>query len=196
VQLDFNNKGNDTQINSLYDLIGASVTVPGKKAGDPSVKYNSPLNQTSITTLLPPLLDKATTKQGQVILGRVNVNTASEAVLTALFTGVLNQQSDAVQAILGTRPQPSAIGGSDPIFQTPAWLMSQGGLTANQMSKLDPYITTSTQVYRFQVLGYFDEGHTFARVEAVVYTNNGRPRVLYQRDLSDLGKGFDLSQGQ
>jgi hypothetical protein len=202
VQLDFSKQGSN-QIASLYDLIGASVTVPPKAGaagpGAPppaATKYQSPLTQASLSSLLPTLLDEATTKQGQVLPGRVNVNTASPAVLTAIFSAVPSITADKVQAVLGAQPPPADMASADPIFQSPAWLLVQGGLTPGQMKQLEPYITTRTQVYRAQVLGYFDEGTTFARVEAVIDTNGGRPRVLLQRDISELGKAFDLSQGQ
>jgi hypothetical protein len=60
---------------------------------------------------------------------------------------------------------------------------------------LENYITARSQVYRVQSLGYAASGGPVARVEAVVDTNNGRPRVLYWRDLSELGKGFDVGPG-
>ena len=49
-------------------------------------------------------------------------------------------------------------------------------------------------MYRVQVLGYFDQGLPMARVEAVIDTNGGKPRIIYWRDLSDLGKGFEISR--
>jgi hypothetical protein len=41
-------------------------------------------------------------------------------------------------------------------------------------------------------VGYFDQGGFMARIEAVIDTNGGRPRIIYWRDLSELGKGFDI----
>jgi hypothetical protein len=60
------------------------------------------------------------------------------------------------------------------------------------VKKLDQYITSRSQVYRFQVLGMFNSPGPSARVEAVVDINQGRPRLLYWRDLSELGRGFPL----
>ena len=50
-----------------------------------------------------------------------------------------------------------------------------------------------SQVPRHQSLGYLEDGGPTARVEAVIDANNGRPRILYYRDLTELGKAFDLS---
>jgi hypothetical protein len=162
----------------------------------PGQTIQSPLKDASaLAELLPVLLNEATTQNGD-IPGRVNVNTASEAVLTALTAVPNGLTTDNVQSILGTRPALASLTTTDPTFSTPAWLITQGILTSQQMKAMEPYITTYTQVFRVQSIGYFDAGPTYARVEAVFDTNLGQPRILYWRDISTLGKGFDLSQGQ
>ena len=84
----------------------------------------------------------------------------------------------------------------DPIFQTPAWLITEANLPAATLQTLEQYITARSQVYRVQSLGHFDSGGPTARVEAVIDTNAGRPRIVYYRDLTGLGKGFDLPKNQ
>jgi type II secretory pathway component PulK len=199
VQLNFQTPAK-TQISTLYDLIGASVTVPAQttpgQPNQPAATYSSPLTNSTLATLLPALLDQCTTTQGQVGLGKVNVNTANAAVLTCL-PGLTE---DIVQKIISARPPLTDLPTADPSFATAAWLMTNStvGLTKAQMQKLDPFITarTTPNVFRVQALGYFDQGSTSARIEAVIDTNNGRPRIVYQRDISELGKAFDLSMGQ
>ena len=82
---------------------------------------------------------------------------------------------------------------NQPEYQTITWLITQAGYSPQTVQQLEKYITARTQVYRLQALGYLDGGTPTARVEAVVDANNGRPRILYYRELTDLGKGFDLS---
>ena len=49
------------------------------------------------------------------------------------------------------------------------------------------YVTGTTMVYRVQSIGYFKGGTgPMARMEAVIDTNQGAPRFLLLRDLSDL----------
>jgi hypothetical protein len=96
-----------------------------------------------------------------------------------------------VQSILSKRPLPGATTVADPIYQTPAWLVTEANLDARKVQSLDRYITARTQVYRVQVVGYFDQSGPAARVEAVIDANQGLPRILYRRELSELGKGFD-----
>ena len=105
-----------------------------------------------------------------------------------------------IQSILNTRPDPSSNEPPDPIFQTPAWLMTEANLPLAKVKALEPYITARSQVYRFQSVGYFQGGDgPVARIEAIVDANNGKPRIIYERDLSLLGAGFDRGpscQGQ
>jgi type II secretory pathway component PulK len=138
------------------------------------------------------LLDSVTTSQASELPARVNVNTAPQAVLAAL-PGL--QDAD-VQAILAQRPSLSSTDAPDPIFQTPAWLMVEAGFKASTLKTLEKYVTARSQVYRVQVVAQFDGGGPSARVEAVIDTNGGRPRVVYYRDLTELGKGYDVSQGK
>jgi hypothetical protein len=80
----------------------------------------------------------------------------------------------------------------DPTYKTPAWLYTQAKVKVDVMKKLDKFITSRTQVYRFQSVGWFDNGGPVSRLEAVVDVNQGRPRIAYFRDLSELGRGFDF----
>ena len=80
-------------------------------------------------------------------------------------------------------------------FQTACrGVFTEANISPQTMQSLEQYITTSSQVYRVQSVGYFDGGGPTARVEAVIDTNGGRPRVVYWRDLTELGKGFNLQQ--
>jgi DNA uptake protein ComE-like DNA-binding protein len=179
-----------TKITSLYSLVTATVSVRVKTGGsERTISLPSPLqNASQQQQLLPVLLDETTTSPNAELPPRINVNTASQVVLSAL-PGLTDSD---VQAILTNRPQLSAMTAPDPSFQTPAWLITSAGITIAKMKALENYITARTQVYRIQSLGYASSGGPVARVEAVIDTNLGRPRVLYWRDLSELGKGFDV----
>jgi type II secretory pathway component PulK len=136
------------------------------------------------------LLDSTTTSRDAVIPARINVNTASQTVLACL-PGL--QDAD-VQAIIQNRPSLSSTDTPDPVFQSPAWLITQANLKPATLKTLEKYITARSSVYRVQSLGYLDGGGPTARIEAVIDTNNGRPRIVYWRDLTELGRGFNLSQ--
>src|SRR5262249_36586047 len=107
-----------TNISSLFDLVSATVSVPvGTGRNQRTINYPSHLQDTSQQQqLLPSLLDVATTSLKAEVPARINVNTASQAVLSTL-PGL---NSADVQAILTNRPQLSTTTTADPIYQTPA----------------------------------------------------------------------------
>ena len=82
---------------------------------------------------------------------------------------------------------------TDPIFQTPAWLIIDANIATSKMQTLERYVTSRSMVYRVQSLGQFDQGGPFARVEAVIDTNNGQPRIVMYRDLTVFGRGYSVS---
>jgi hypothetical protein len=188
-------KGKMTKISSPFDLLNSSVSVTtGSGRTAQTVTYPSPLNDPGqVAQLLPLLLDKTTTTLNTDLPPRINVNTAPQAVLTALeqITGLSDGD---VQTILAKRPPMDGSGAApDPIFQTPAWLITEANLDPNVVKKLATYITARSGVYRVQSVGYFDHGGPVARVEAVIDTNLGRPRIVYWRNLTDLGRAIKLN---
>jgi type II secretory pathway component PulK len=189
--LDFTRKPAKT-IASLYELIGTAVNVPkaqGAQGGGMS-HYECPLNDPdTMRQLLPFLVDKATTTPNLELPARININTAPVAVL-ALLPGMTNPEI--LQSILDHRPAPWSNQTPDPAFQTTAWLITEANLPPALVQQLEKYITARSQTYRMQVVGYFDSGSLSARVEAVIDTNGGRPRIVYRRDLSDLRTGFHI----
>jgi type II secretory pathway component PulK len=191
--------GGGQTISSLYKLINAQVTIPASSPQDQPTTFPSPMSDTaSIQQYLPQILDQLTTKKSANLPARVNVNTAPSAVLSALSDANGQPLLDAttVQNIVSSRPTYTGMAAPDPIYQTPAWLITQAGVTADKMATLDQYLTARSQVYRLQALGYLDGGGPTARVEAIIDVNAGRPRVVYYRDLTGLGKGFNLQNNQ
>jgi type II secretory pathway component PulK len=181
-------------IPSLFQLIGTEVVIRPRDQRDtrtPWKRVACPLNDPAQQrALLPKVLDKLTTTDpNQDLTARVNVNTAPQGVLMAL-PGLTEAD---VQAILSARPTPSSLSSPDPIYQTPAWLITEARLPPNTLRTMERFITARTQVYRVQSVGHFEKGGPTVRVEAIIDTNRGRPRIVYWRDLSELGRGFDLS---
>jgi len=181
---DFTKKASQ-KISSFFDLVTAQVSIAGKDPKkDPTVIYKSPLSDAAVRReLLPKLFQAATIFQESDLPARINVNTAPQAVLAALP----DLTDSDVQTIMSVRPALGADQAPDPIFDTPAWLLTEAKLKTDTLKKLEKYITTKTQVYRVQSLGYFNGPGPTARVEAVIDTHNGRPRIIMWRDLTELG---------
>jgi hypothetical protein len=179
-------------IGSISSLLTATVNVTVTSGRTTStMSYPSPLSDPAQqATLLPLLFDKTTTTQQTDLPPRININTASSVVLSML-PGLAAAD---VQTILDNRPQPGTIDPTDLLHQTPAWLLTDANISPTALAALESYVTARSQVYRMQVIGYFDGGGPSVRVEAVVDTNSGRPRIVYRRDLTEFGKGFDMTQ--
>lgn len=177
-------------IASRYELINGTVYFEvGEGDQRRMMRWRSPLqDDAQLRELLPKLLDKTTTQRNAEIPARINVRTAPPEVLACL-PGITEAD---VQAIIDRRPQLGSADPGDPVYQTPAWMLTEANISVDKMRALERYVTSSSQVYRVQSIGYFDEGGPVARIEAVIDTNNGRPRILMWRDLSDLGRGFNV----
>ncbi len=182
------------KIRSIWDLTNTAVTVSvgsGKEAK--SVTFPSPMLNAADKqrALLPALFDNFSTNEKKEMTARINVMTAPSKVIDAL-TVAAGLEEGALSAITDKRPALTDAAASEPLFKTPTWLLTDANLTVDVLKKIEKYITSRSQVYRFQVLGTFNTPGPPARVEAVVDGNQGRPRVLYWRDLSELGRGFPI----
>jgi hypothetical protein len=190
-------KSGGKKIKSVFDLVDGYVSVPGPKKNTNTI-YASPLNDpAAVRELLPKLYAVITFTDPTVeteIPPRININTAPPEVLATLPFSETE-----LDKILSIRPTPAS--GellSDPIYQTPAWLLTEAQLDPEQLRKLDlePFITTRTQVFRVQSVGYFEGNGPAVRLEAVIDTNGGRPRIIAWRNLTDLGKGWIPEESQ
>jgi hypothetical protein len=143
---------------------------------------------------LPTLLDKMSTKKETELSPRINILTAPKNVLTCLTAlGGNNALTDAdIDTILTSRPTAGSYDPNDPKYRTIAWLKTDANMSVDKLKILENYITSRTQTYRVQSLGYFDQGGPVTRVEAVIDTNNGSPRIIYFRDLTALGRGYNV----
>ncbi len=192
-ELKFTRSGS-TKLKSVFDLVNTQVSI---SKTDPTTRkkttllYPCPLNNLDgQRELLPKLFESSTLFEETEIPARININTAPPEVLATL-----PELTDTdLQNILAARPKTSAADSPSEIYQTPAWLLTEANLRIDLLRKLDKYVTTRSQVFRVQVVGYFDEKGPSARVEAVIDVNAGRPRIVAWRDLSELGKGLETTK--
>ncbi|HEX3147103.1 MAG TPA: type II secretion system protein GspK [Gemmataceae bacterium] len=197
------------RISSLFSLVSAAISIQeqqqggggggggrpmGKGGNQPqqsqtvTMLFTSPLaDKAQQVDLLGKLLDKTTTQNGTELPAKININTAPREVLLAL-PGLTEAAAD---EIVAKRPQWTGGDAPDSKYGTIAWLLEDASLPVATLQSLERYATARTQVYRVQSIGYFDEAGPMARVEAVIDTNLGKPRIVYYRDLTDLGRSID-----
>lgn len=174
------------KLTSFFDLVGSQVSVPNADRRKPATVYSSPLSDLAkLGELLPMLFLSAALNEDAEIPARINVNTAPREVLAAI-----DAFTDAdVQTILSMRPKWSTSEAPSPEFQTPVWLASKASFKLQTLRNLEKTVTTRSQVFHMQIVGRFENniGPT-SRVEAIVDANFGRPRIVYYRDWTELGR--------
>ena len=77
-----------------------------------------------------------------------------------------------------------------PGSEYPTWLLTQSILTLDEMKAVFPLLTAQGDVYRAQIVGYYEQSGPAARVEVVVDATGTTPRRLLWREITHLGRGF------
>ncbi len=181
-------QGGQYQLGSIYDLVG--VKVEAQIAEEP-VTIESPwqIDSGDLQENLPILLDTLSLTDDPIIPARININQARLEVLQ----GIPDMPVEVAQEIIDRQMIGSA---GEPLIDeismrnTCGWLLIEGQLEITQMRQLDRFMTAEGHVYRAQVVGYFDEGGPFTRLEAVIDATESIPKTIFVRDLTDLGKGY------
>ena len=189
-QVDLEQPGG-TKIKSILDLIGVQVQVRFQDADeddDPTI-VDSPFSDdpAEMASYLPQIMDVVTTSDAETLPGRINVNVAPLAVLEA----IPGMPAEAPMTILGQRnPNPDAV---DESRNHEYWLLAEGLVTLDEMKELEPYITTRGEIFRTQVIGFFDGDGPMTRVEVLIDASTDVPRVISWKDMSNLGRAFDTA---
>lgn len=184
-------KGATTEIKSLYELIGAQVTV---EIDEVETTLDSPwaADPGSMESYLPMLFDTFTVVEDTEIVGRINVNQARFETLA----GLPDMTEDIANAIAS-----SPMIGSDGAVaadaltsrSTTGWLVTRGIVDLATMAKLDRFLTARGSVYRVQSVGYFEQGGGFTRMEAILDATENPVHIISVRDLTELGRGYSQS---
>ncbi|NND98932.1 MAG: general secretion pathway protein GspK [Pirellulaceae bacterium] len=182
-QLDLSG-GGGTEFTQILDLIGSTVTLGN---GDNATTYQSPFPEDPIAMALylPIIMDALTTQDSDFMPGRINLN---ECPVELLY-GIPLLTEEQIQLILESRE----IDSDDPNRRHETWLMTEGICTLTEMRSLVPLLTCGGDVYRAQIVGYFEKGGAAHRSEFIVDASTVNPKIVAWRDLSHLGRGFDLA---
>ncbi|MDR2438370.1 MAG: general secretion pathway protein GspK [Planctomycetaceae bacterium] len=123
------------------------------------------------------LLDVAATQSDVVISGRINVNEAPAVVLEA----VPELDRPTVLQIINRRGNPGEK--QQGKYRHLVWLLSEKIVDKETMKKLSKRLTTGGDVYRSQIIGFFDGQGTVHRVEAVIDATVKPPRPVFTKNL-------------
>lgn len=165
---------------------GGRAQPGGRPAATVLANFASPLQlyQTSGMTLeeFAQIANTLTTTNGSYIEGRVNINTASAAVLACL-PGISDNPGLEQQLVTYRQTNPQNL-------TSVAWLVE--ALGQNNSSVLEALAATdliTTQSYQFtaDVAAVGPHGRGYRRVRFVFDTSTGTPRIVYRQDLTHLG---------
>ena len=184
VQLDLSQQPKGT-FSQVLDLIGKKVQI--NQSGE-QIVLQSPFDSAPLVmgVYLPQLMENCTASQATTIPGRININQAPKEILL----GIPGMTEDIVDEILSRRSAESSEDNPNRDYET--WLLSEAIVTLEEMRVLTPFVNAGGDVYRAQIVGYFQGGGPSARVEAVFDATSTTPRLLFWRDISHLGRGYAL----
>ena len=131
-----------------------------------------------------------TTSTSTYIRGRVNIDTAGPAVLTALFWGVGYSQGvdestaeSAAQTVINYRQQ------NPDNLTSVAWFVDALGTSSPVIKALQTgdYVTARAYQFEADIAAVGPYGRGYRRVKFIFDTSNGTPTIIYRQDLSSLG---------
>lgn len=177
------------QFETLLDLVGANVYVPGTGGDGADLVIKSPIGGSpeSMRDTLFQLLDNTTLIDSPYVTGRVNINRAAIEVLRA----VPNVDSTMADRILAARTVQSETAWQE--RRHAIWLLTSGIVDLEQMKALMPFVNGGGDVFRAEIVSFYTDSQLSRRVEVVIDTSRSQPRKLYWRDLRLHGLVYPLS---
>jgi DNA uptake protein ComE-like DNA-binding protein len=173
---------NNGSIADPVDLL--DVTVTDKETSE-ELKSPFSLENSAAEDKFLTLLDRATTSSEVIVSGRINVNESPRVVLEA----VPELNSQIVSQILNRRGVPGEKRQGK--YRHTIWLLSEKIVDKETMKKLSVRLTAGGDVYRAQIVGFFDGQGTASRAEVVVDATVKPPRQIFSKDLTMFGSGFE-----
>jgi len=183
------NTGGGTAGNPGGSTTGTGVGgTGGQTPATPATILQNPFSSDpgAMDSYLPTLMDYVAVATPSPLAGRINVNQAPKAILK----GIPGMTEQLVDRIIAARdPNPTTALSSR---RHETWLLSEGLVTLDQMKALIPFITAGGSVYRAQVVGYSDLGGPTVRIETILDATSKPARVVFWRDITNLGPGYPL----
>ena len=168
----------------MLDLVDATITVGN---GDNQQTLSSPFLNTPVAMALymPALMGNLTTQDYERLPGRINLNECP----AELLYGIPLLDEETVAAIIEARAQNTD--SENRRYET--WPLVEGLVTIDQMRMLMPLLTGGGDAYRAQIIGYYEKGNLYSRAEVIIDATTINPDMVLFRDLSHLGRGFDIA---
>ncbi len=187
-EIDFSKEPQFT-FNQLLDLVDAHTTAYDPDDLNDIAIIKSPIQMLNLGFTMPIAMQNLTTFDGEIIPGRVNIMQAPRRVLE----GIPGMTPDILEDIIYKREfeldDPTGVD-QNRKFET--WLLVERVVDLPTMRMMFPFICAGGDVYRAEIVGYFDDGVATTRAELILDTTTDIPRILSLRDKSHLDSGYTI----
>jgi DNA uptake protein ComE-like DNA-binding protein len=156
----------------LVDLLDVKRNTSESSSPDDDINERSEEEQDQpvTTSIFQRIVDDLTLSDKDVLLGRININTAPKEVLKTL-PGV----DDGLAAAI-IRDRIGSMGGYTSIGK----LLDVSGMTKEKFAEIEQHITVRSMVFRIHSHGYADSGLANATIECIVDRGDkDMPKILY-----------------
>jgi hypothetical protein len=110
-----------------------------------------------------------------------------------MLAGIPGIEESVVDEIISQRQMGiTEEGGDASAFQHETWILTAGIVTLTEMKMLAPFVCAGGDVYRAQIVGYYEDGGAASRAEVIFDATGAVPRIVSFRDISHLGRGYPL----
>lgn len=164
------------EFRSIADLFGGQVraTVDGK---DRVIQSPWAADAATIGRMWPELEEIFSISTDSAVYGRIDINSASEAVLASI-PGV---SESLARSIRGLQPKPEERRKKG--LQSVAWILSRGLVTTGEFRAMVPYMTVGGDVYSGIAIGQIQGERPVAAIRFSVDCTATVPRMLLFQDL-------------
>ncbi len=176
--------GGSSNVGQVLDLIGATISITDSETNQIRT-YTSPFGDdpVSMASYMPTLMQYLTVSDSPSLPGRINLREAPREILA----GLPGMTEEIINQIIQARATASE--SENRLFES--WPLVEGIITLDQMKQLSPLLTHGGSVYSAQIVGYFEQGASFARLQVIVDATEAPPKIISYRRLDHLGRGFD-----
>ena len=164
------------EIGSLVDLLESSVRLPVADGGD-LVRSPLQVGGTEFLETMKLLEERVTVEFDDTLIGRININTASQPVLQALIgdSGVASQIVQQRRMVESSERS------------TTAWLLTQQIVDLPTYRRIYPHITTRGAVHSGEIVVYRQFGGPFLRRRLIIDASSLPARRVVWSDLTAHG---------
>ena len=192
VDLDFDTLEATTSFNQVLQFVNAFTTMADPGSGE-TITLASPLQQLDpgFPIQLLAAMDNMTTYEGDSIPGRINIMQAPRRILLGI-PGLDEELVDEIIRRRGSDYELLAPEGVDVFRQHETWLLSENVIDLTTMQAITPFVCTGGEVFKAEVVGYFNDLIGATRAEVFLDSTQPLPRILFWRDKSHLPLGYNI----